>query len=137
MGDRVNVTITVNAKDKDKVITQLGGGYFGDVTPLENNKVELWFEEVNYGGFSELEELAKEIDFVGWSAPGGSFGAYVFCSVDSTELITVESSHEGTGFVVYYDMKTKQPSQADLENIEMYIDDYNKFMEVEHETDAV
>ena len=136
MGDRVSVQITVNVKDKDRVVSQLGGVFETEVL-LKNNKVELWFDEVNHGGFSELVELAKEIDFVGWSGAGGNFGAFVFCSVGSTGLSTVECSHEGHGFVVYYDMKTKQPSQADIKNIEVYIDKYNKFMEVEHETDAV
>ena len=137
MGDRVSVQITVNAEDQDKVITQFGYPVDGAILTIDNNKVEIWFDEVNHGGFSELAELAKEIDFVGWSGAGGNFGAFVFCSVGSTELSTVECSHEGHGFVVYYDMKTKQPSQADIKNIEMYIDKYNKFMEAEHETDAV
>ena len=130
MGDRTMVEVVIDPKHKDTVLKAFDvKEAFTEMkyAGLES-RLQLTFEEVNYGGLDILAELAKSIDFVGISYAGCSYGACVFHSVETDVVRTVETGNEGEGFVVYYDMDTKQPPKSDVENIANYIDAFNSFM---------
>lgn len=124
------VEIVIDPKDKDTVLKAFGVvEAFSEINyaGLES-RIQLTFEEINYGGLGILEGLAKDIDFVGISYSGCSYGSCVFHSVGCSEVSTVETGHDGYGFVVYYDMDTKKPPKSDIDNIVNYIDSFNSFM---------
>lgn len=130
MGDRTMVEIVIDPKDKDAVLNAFDVvEAFSEIkyAGLES-RLQLTFEEINYGGLGILEGLAKEVDFVGIIYAGCSYGSCVFHSVGCSEVSTVETGHEGEGFVVYYDMDTKKPPKSDIDNIVDYIEAFNSFM---------
>lgn len=89
MGDRCYLSLTFRKTDakevaeafgfkNEKELFTFGSAEIDDLTP---NVVTVGFDEVNYGGQNELEDLAsKNVLFEGWHGTGGSYPEETFCS---------------------------------------------------------
>lgn len=130
MGDRVRVHLNILIKDRQKVLDKFGLQAF-DYEKQNGDILYVIMEDVNYAGWTELEELAEEIDFVGDHDSGYDFGRYVFSSVGSTNLLGLEAGRK-SGFVV----KMKRNNghleyNLNITEVLQYCDQYKKFMGVD------
>ncbi len=86
MGDRCTVVV-VCAKQHEGEVTAIMNGCvepeFGANGTEHKDILELEFEEMNYGGYDQLQEIAaKGIPFHGWNGPGCSYGHGVFAAFE-------------------------------------------------------
>ena len=128
MSDRVRVYLNILIKDRQKVLDKFNLSSF-DYEDQNGDILYVIMEDVNYAGWTELEQLAEEIDFVGAHDSGYDFGSFVFSSVDSTELLGLESGRGRGKFVVRMKRNNGHLEyNLNLTDIIKYCDQYKKFM---------
>lgn len=128
MGDRTTVEMIIKKKDRELVLDKFGLQEFYDELVLEgkDDLLEVIMIDVNYAGWTELEELCQHMDFVGRHEAGATYGAFVFSSVGSTELLGLETGHEG-GFVVHFHKKSGGELAFNMPEIQEYSRQYKLF----------
>jgi len=98
MGDRCWLTIYVNEEDKEKVTEIFGEEGYQNIV-VDKKKIQIDYEEVNYGGYDELKDLAEaKIDFEGNHAAGGCYIGGNFACIDG-HLVEVMSDPDGNPLV--------------------------------------
>lgn len=125
MGDRCGLTLIARRSDLEAVEEAFGGGAALESSRKEPALVELYFEEVNYGGTTELDELDQlNVPYYGNHSEGDNYNACVFCSLsgERVEVFSVDclpAATVGKGMVINKD---------DMELIELY---YEKLSDVQ------
>ena len=100
MGDRTWLQLTIRKDDINKVNEIFGYDLCdAELNEPDNTSVTGYYDEVNYGGSEELEELAYSgITFIAQHGSGGGYGAYeIVCFLGEQQ--SSEIGYEG-GFVV-------------------------------------
>lgn len=130
MGDRTTVELTIRNQDRELVLNKFGLQEFYDEVPGEGDLLEITMIEVNYAGWDKLDELSQHMDFIGSHESGDTYGRFVFCSVGTTELLEVETGHEG-GFVMHFIKSPSGEFLCDTSKVQEYSRQYKQFMGTE------
>ena len=125
MGDRCNMNITVCRDDVGALGTNgfgaepCGGDWYNEIEDGGDGLVDLVLEEVNYGGYRELEEAAAAgILFYGAHGCGGDYGPSEFVS-DGKRVLYAGTDHEGEICVAYSADAAKR--RAELARVRRYL----------------
>lgn len=96
MGDRCYVSLGCLAKDAKVFADELGM----HIEEQEHLLVNMVSEEVNYGGYDELEGIAaRGIAFRGFSGAGGAYGPALFVGI-AEQFSHVETPHEQSAPII-------------------------------------
>ena len=121
MGDRCSISITLKKEDLDVAREVLLGGEeerFEIEDENENGTVSVDAYEVNYGWYTEREELAKKIDFEGNHGNGGEYLASAFAAFGGK---MAEAVCDNFGELLCTVQETRQGPVPELEPVERYI----------------
>jgi len=93
MGDRTWLELNIKPEDSEHVL-----GVLPDPTEIKHDEdnIMLYYEEENYGGYSELEQLAREgVIFSGSHGDGGDYSSASFYVRDKEVIYTLVDQQGG------------------------------------------